>query len=107
MSLYSRLIFTVNLPEGGGGVLMVNLMLTLNCQSLLELIWARRDIDAARFPPKRAHRYEAALLNPSCGAFADCRRFTGNFHLPSSRPRDVDFYGLHGRLPSALYFIPL
>lgn len=51
-------------------------------------------------------RCKAALLNPSCGAFADCWGFTSNFRLPSSYPRDVDFYGLHGRLPSALYFIP-
>lgn len=96
-------ICTVRLPEGL--LLMLNLMLTLNCQSLPEIIRDIRDIHAVCFHWAYG-RCEAALLNPSRGAFADCWRFTSNFHLPPSYPRDVDFYGLHGRLPSALYFIP-
>lgn len=65
----------------GGGLLMVNLMLTWNCRSLLEIIRAIGDIHAVCFHGT-CSRCDAALLNPSGGAFADCWRFTGNFHLP-------------------------
>lgn len=60
---------------------MVNLMLTWNCRSLLEIIRAIGDIHAVCFHGT-CSRCDAALLNPSGGAFADCWRFTGNFHLP-------------------------
>lgn len=65
---------------------MVHLMLSFNCQPLLEIILDRRDNDTPCFYYMCS--YEATLLNPSCDAFADCR---SNFHLPMSHPRDVDF----------------
>ncbi len=103
MSAGSCLIFTMKLPEGG--LLMVNLMLTLNCQTLLKTIRIITGFHSVRYH-ETCSRCEAALLNPACGVFADFGRFKSNFHLPSSSPCDVDFYGLHGRLPSVLYFIP-
>lgn len=36
----------------------------------------------------------------------DCYIFTANFRLHSSLDSEVDFDGLYGQLPSALYFIP-
>lgn len=89
---------------GGGGLLMVNRMLALNY--LLEMIRAMGDIHPLGFPWTYSW-CEASLPSPHRSDFADCSGFAGNFHLPRRLiPCDVDFSGLHGRLPSAHHFVP-
>lgn len=100
-SPYSCFTFTV----GGGGLLMVNLMLTLSCRSLQEIVRAIRNMQY--ISTERASCLDTALLNPSCCAFADLLKVYRQFSPPLClRPCDVNFPGLHGRLPSAHYFIP-
>lgn len=60
------------------GLLMENLILTLSCQSLLEIIWDVRGIRVASLYQMYS-RHKAALPNPGCGAFADCCRVTSTF----------------------------
>ena len=64
-----------------------------------------RDICAVYVFTKRSSGNEAELLICSHDACSHCWSLTSNFHLPWFQPGDVGLYGLHGRLPSALYFI--
>jgi len=74
---------------------MLYLMLILNCQSLLEIIWASRDIDTVCF-----HR-TCIAVNLHCSIPPAVRIDEGlQAAFTSLHPCDVHFYGLHERLPS-------
>lgn len=90
------------------GRVVVNLVLTENELSLLEIIRDKGDIHPMFTTTEYTVEEEMELkrrLRRRIPPFADCCRFTSKFHLPSSYPRDVVLHSLHGWLPSSLYFI--